>query len=329
MTISNLHRPLTALIGLLLAFCGTGLTAQSMAESFQVDQSKSTFLRARRGAIVYVPAQSFVDQQGNIPPVAIVRLRELIDNKDLFKFGIATVNRDSVLVTGGIIYLEAKNIKGEELQLVDNAPLTLQIPGDNPTASIRIAVGELLDTNRLTKVDGGKAELTVPQIWSTNKLNIDIIQPGQLVQVQSVGGRTISVDDANRVKSGFSFKITKLGWYMLYNRIRDVSTTENTADLTVITDRPDVRMILIPRRFTALVTPTPGINKSQFYFRGLPQEETYTLICYSISGAQYFYTQRYIAFGKNGLPVKKGKSELKLQLQSVSLEYLRAALSAF
>ncbi len=287
------------------------------------------FLRAKRGAIVYVPAQSFVDQQGNVPPVALVRLRELIDNKDLFKFGIATVNRDSVLVTGGIIFIEAKTLNGEELKLAENTALTLQMPGDNPTASIRVAKGELVDTNRLTRVDVGPDQLPVPQVWSTTKLSIDIIQPGQLVQVQSVGGRTISVDDANRVKSGFSYKVTELGWFMLYNRIRDVSTTDHTIDLVVGTDRPDVRMILLPRRFTALVTPVQSGGKNQFVFRGLPEEEVYTLICYSISGAQYFYVQKYVVFGKTGVPVKRGKAELKLQLQSVSLEYLRAALSAF
>ncbi len=324
-----LRFPLSVVAVWLLLSGSPGLLAQSLFESFQVDQSRSTFLRAKRGAIVYVPAQSFVDKQGNVPPVALVRLRELIDNKDLFKFGIATVNRDSVLVTGGIIFLEAKTLNGEELKMAENTALTLQLPGDNPTASIRVAKGELIDTNRLTRVDAGPDQLPVPQVWSTTKLSIDIIQPGQLVQVQSVGGRTISVDDANRVKSGFSYKITELGWYMLYNRIRDVSTTDNTIDLVVGTDRPEVRMILLPRRFTALVTPVQVGGKNQFVFRGLPEEEVYTLICYSISGAQYFYVQKYIVFGKTGVPVKRGKAELKLQLQTVSLEYLRAALSAF
>lgn len=297
-------------------------------ETFQVDQSKGLFLRAKRGAIVYVPAQTFVDAEGNVPPRAVVRIKEIIDNEDLFEYGIATVNRDSVLVTGGIIYIEAKDLTGKDLKIAKDGALLVQIPGDNPTASIKIARGEMLDSNRLTRVDVAGGQVPVPQVWSTVKQEIDIIQPGQLIQVQSVGGRTISVDDANRVKSGFTFKIGELGWFMLYNRIRDVTTDEGFVDLHVRSNRGGVRMILVPRRFTALVTPTE-VSKDHYVFKGLPNGESYTLISYAISGAQYFYVQKMVVFGKDGVSVKKGKADLKIELQSVSLEYLRAALGAF
>lgn len=311
------------LLSLLCLTSFSALRAQTM-ESFSLDNSKWQVIKARRGAVLFVPPNTFEDSNGVQATRVVVRVMEIIDNSDLFENGIATQDEKNILVTGGIIYFDAFSDKGKLLRISPQSHIVVQVPSDNPVPTIKVGTGRDFGKHLLPKELGGDVDLPVPASWANIKSEVDILEPGKLIKVYSKGGIAMPDDDANSIRSGYAFKFTQCGWFMLYNLLSEVAAKETASSVNVTVNMPDAQLILIPRRYSSLITPESK-GKNQYLFKSLPQGEDYILMGFWVSGNKYYYGQKLFTLQGGAKP----KIDLKLQMDQVSLEYLRAALGAF
>jgi hypothetical protein len=87
-------------------------------QQFSFEASKDAIITGAQGTVLRIPSNCFVDSKGN-PAVGTISLvlQEVYSYKDMILQNLATTSNDKQLETGGMLYLEAKNVSGNLLQL--------------------------------------------------------------------------------------------------------------------------------------------------------------------------------------------------------------------
>jgi hypothetical protein len=106
---------------------------------FNFDPTIDNTFQGKKGAILIIPANSIMDQNGNqfVNKVEIT-ISENYSISDFFFSNLQTVHNDEILVTSGMIYFNATDQEGNQLKINPDIPIRIQIPtrGFNPESKI-------------------------------------------------------------------------------------------------------------------------------------------------------------------------------------------------
>lgn len=103
---------------------------KSPTSKFQIDASKEQELIALQGSKLRIPANSFLDEEGNPIKDVEIRVVEALDFNDFIGNNLATISGDQLLVTGGMLKIEAFSKEGERLSLNSGQSIGIEVPND-------------------------------------------------------------------------------------------------------------------------------------------------------------------------------------------------------
>ncbi len=94
---------------------------------FTIDNTKATVIKAANGTQVLVPANCFVNRNGDAAGNVQLEVVEAFSLQDFVTSGLATVSGDKLLISNGMMYVNARS-GDEPLQLSKGAALTVSMP---------------------------------------------------------------------------------------------------------------------------------------------------------------------------------------------------------
>lgn len=110
-------------------------------QSFTIDPSQPNTITGKDGMIIQIPANAFVDENGNpVTGSVTVSLKEILSVKDQLLSGVAAASNDSILKSGGEFFFEVTS-NGEKLNLAINQSITFDIPADKVDTTMQVFIG--------------------------------------------------------------------------------------------------------------------------------------------------------------------------------------------
>lgn len=128
------------------------------AQTFQVDNRRDTVLFGKRGTIVSVPANCFNHAKAAVQLEVI----EALDASDLLLLNAPTVSDGRLLVTDGVVYVNAF-AEGTALMVKEGAALEIEVPSTHLDTGMTAFVGAYDATGRLTWQLGNDLKKTVAE----------------------------------------------------------------------------------------------------------------------------------------------------------------------
>jgi hypothetical protein len=111
-------------------------------QHFTIDNKKSTIVKAANGTEILVPANCFVDGNGNIVSGNItVEIVEAFSLQDFIVSGLATLSDDKMLLSNGMMYINASS-GDTRLQLAKGASLSVSMPTMSSPAGFQMFTGD-------------------------------------------------------------------------------------------------------------------------------------------------------------------------------------------
>jgi hypothetical protein len=126
--------------GLTAQFADFYNSAGPKKQVFKINPAKDTIIVGAKGTALFISANSLVDNNGQpIKGETTIELKEYLDFSDYVLGNLQTVSDDKLLVTQGMIYLQAENSNYTAVSIDPDAPVRIEIPTDqkpNPAAKI-------------------------------------------------------------------------------------------------------------------------------------------------------------------------------------------------
>jgi len=137
-------------------------------QSFKIDNSKTTIIQAANGTELLVPANCFVDGNGNVVGGNVeIEIIEAFSLPDFITSGLATVSGDKLLISNGMMYINAKS--GDiPVQINKETPLTVSMPTINSNNRFQMFTGD--GSNWTVDSSMTKTDYTIP-------LPLDLLYP--------------------------------------------------------------------------------------------------------------------------------------------------------
>jgi hypothetical protein len=107
-------------------------------QEFCINPYRDTILRLEQGTIITIPANAF--RVFNDDCVTF-RAKEVYKFSDMVMENLSTTSDGHLLETGGMVYTEAYDSNGKELQLNSGKKLTLMLPTDSPRDDMQLFYG--------------------------------------------------------------------------------------------------------------------------------------------------------------------------------------------
>jgi hypothetical protein len=96
-----------------------------------------------KGTIVVIPQDAITDESGNsYKDSIIIELKENFTISDFILSNLQTIHNDKILVSKGMIYINAKDKIGNPLKIADNMSVRIQIPEKDYKDNPKIFLGE-------------------------------------------------------------------------------------------------------------------------------------------------------------------------------------------
>lgn len=110
-------------------------------QSFRFSVTSGKEITAARGTKVSIPPNAFVDASGKvISGVVDFEIKEFFDVGDMIAAGLPTTSGDQYLVSGGEIYISAKQ-NGNEVHLANGKSLDIMVPTSNADPNMKLFTG--------------------------------------------------------------------------------------------------------------------------------------------------------------------------------------------
>jgi hypothetical protein len=94
-------------------------------QNFSFNAAKGTVLEGEKGTVLQIPANCFVDSEGNVVTGEIsFLLQEAYSYSDMLFQNLSTVSNGEILETGGMLFIEAKDEAGNVLAIQEGAEIT-------------------------------------------------------------------------------------------------------------------------------------------------------------------------------------------------------------
>ncbi|MCB0755011.1 MAG: OmpA family protein, partial [Flavobacteriales bacterium] len=105
---------------------------QNRAQQFIIDPKTDQLIVGNAGVQVSIPANSFVDRDGNpITGNVTVEMKEALTFGSFHDYGLSTTSGNQLLETGGMIFLDAKDENGNQLSLNEDSQLSMLLPAES------------------------------------------------------------------------------------------------------------------------------------------------------------------------------------------------------
>lgn len=94
-------------------------------QQFTINASEGAVIKGKKGTVLQIPMNCFVDQEGNIVNGKIsFLLQEAYTYSDMLFQNLSTVSDGRLLETGGMLFIEAKDTAGNRLEIREGAAIT-------------------------------------------------------------------------------------------------------------------------------------------------------------------------------------------------------------
>lgn len=115
----------------------------SKKQSFTILPTVSNTIVGKEGTIVLIPKESIADLAGEvIEDSVILSIKEHFNLSDYILSNLQTVSDTSILVSRGMIYINATDKSGNDLKIVKGKNIRLEIPNQNNDNADKIFVGQ-------------------------------------------------------------------------------------------------------------------------------------------------------------------------------------------
>lgn len=109
---------------------------------FSFSSTKDTVLKGKKGTILKIGKNTFVDPLGNIVTGNVnIELKECLDPLDMVLGNLTTTTNGQYLQSGGMVYVNAVSGK-TQLSIADNKSIKVTIPSDSTLAGMQVWEGE-------------------------------------------------------------------------------------------------------------------------------------------------------------------------------------------
>ena len=105
---------------------------------FHFDQSFQQILKGKKGSIFQIPANSFVNANGEFVRKVRLEVKEALDYADFIEDGLETRSGSAQLVSGGMLKIQAFTSKGEALELQENKRIQIAVPARTAQAGMSL-----------------------------------------------------------------------------------------------------------------------------------------------------------------------------------------------
>lgn len=242
---------------------------EAAPQKFSVSTSSTQTITTSGGMDVTIPANSFVDMDGN--PVSgdvDFDIIEIYNKSDMIKSARPTMSDGNVLISGGEFSFSA-SIGGEQVQLKDNGTITVQSP--SPSGTIDLSMSLFI---------GGED--------SIGQFNWDEIF-GTSMDTMAQGSR-------------YFFDIDTLAWINI-DKFYGATTTDLTINLEAgfTTERAltyivfnDINSVLMPSTYNGT------INETNYVQSLIPVGESITVICIAEKDGNLYLAESDLTTTTNG-----------------------------
>ena len=118
-------------------------TLRPSTQKFEIDHTQTTSIVADRNTEILIPKDCFVDNNGN-PVEGPIELEvvEVFALADFITAGLATLSDDQLLISNGMLYLDAKSASGNSLQIKEGAEISVSMPTMNRNDGFQMFTGD-------------------------------------------------------------------------------------------------------------------------------------------------------------------------------------------
>lgn len=131
-------------------------------QHFTVNTGKTNIIKASNGTEIMLPAECFVNADGEIIKGNVqVEIVEAFSLKDFISSGLATISNDKLLISNGMMYINAK-AGDEQLQVKKETPLTVSMPTMNSNNGFQMFMGDGTNWNVDSTMTEEEYAITLP-----------------------------------------------------------------------------------------------------------------------------------------------------------------------
>lgn len=167
------------------AHCG-----RESQQTEQIDPSRGSLVKGKKGAIIYIPAGSLVDANGKPAqgPVSLT-IQEAHSFGDMILLNWTTTAQGRILETGGMLRLEARDQNGQILQLAPDQQAQISLPNANAQAqNMQIFNGKI--DSATNNIDWHATNQLVNNTGNNNLRNLGFYDPFNTASEGTFGDST-------------------------------------------------------------------------------------------------------------------------------------------
>ena len=111
-------------------------------QHFNIDNNTANTIKTKNGTEILIPAGCFINSNGEtVKEVVQVEVIEAFSLKDFISSGLATVSDGKLLLSNGMMYINAK-AAGEQLQIDKSLPVSVSMPTMNANNGFQMFTGD-------------------------------------------------------------------------------------------------------------------------------------------------------------------------------------------
>lgn len=151
-------------------------------QQYRINCKTANEIKGEKGAVLYIPANSLQTQNGNTPVGEVtVKMREMHSFADMLRANLTTHSGGQMLETGGMVYIEATDAAGNQLEVRPEQQLLVMMPTKMDNMSLFVADRDASDPHQT--IDW---ELDAPQTVVENISNTTTITPSNVLKAIDV-----------------------------------------------------------------------------------------------------------------------------------------------
>ncbi|MCI5081005.1 MAG: OmpA family protein [Saprospiraceae bacterium] len=124
--------------------------AEDQLQRFEFDPMKAMKLIGEQGTVIWLEANSLVDENGHLPKGKVsFHLREAYAMDDIIMANLTTTSKDQILETGGMVFTEAFDEAGNQLHIRQGNQMVVSMPTEEMEEGMELFMGQQSPDGRL------------------------------------------------------------------------------------------------------------------------------------------------------------------------------------
>lgn len=245
-----------------------------LVQHFIFDASEGAEFTAQEGTQFIIQPNSFSDNNGTIYDGSVnIEIKEIYTPKDMILSNKPTMAGDSILESGGEIFIDAKDESGQPLQLTKDKTICAKLPTKNPANDMLLFKGEELPHNEFNWIETTDAACNIEPTDSMYLIYVNFLG---WVNVDRYTGNCSGGGCGGLVCSG-SYKTNVI---LYYNGI-------NPGDSTIV-------FLIFPDHVSAVkASHKTGITSEFYVAKGIPIGTEIIIFALTYSANYTYYMDEY------------------------------------